>query len=78
MRKIFLRTLQGGKRFNCVDLKKGLDQIRLNDVTNVLKENGVATDLINIIEEVNTNTTTNMQTTKELTKATKCGSGKTG
>lgn len=78
MRKVFLRTLQGGKRLNCVDLKKGFDRVRLNDVTNVLKENEVATDLINIIEEINTNTTTNMQTTKGLTKAIKCGSGNHG
>lgn len=55
--------------------EKAFKRAKLNNITKVLKDEVIPTVLINTIEEINTNTTINVQTTKGLLKAIKCGSG---
>lgn len=70
VRQIVEKAIEFDKpAFMCfVDLTKAFDRIKLSNVTRILREENIPKDIVQVIESLNSNTTTQIQVNNSLTE----------
>jgi len=77
VRQIAEKAIEFGKlAFMCfVDLTKAFDRVRLSDVTNIQKEEDMPEKVIQVVEALNSNTTTQIRVNNSLTEKVPIATG---